>query len=398
MTVTTTVKIKLYTDNAESKAFDAVCSAYSAACDRVSSYVFSTQQYNCSSQTIHKQLYVAVRNEFGLKSQMACSVFRTVKSAYDTVKTQLKSEPYVLKCEGKRYAFKRNLDWLQKPIHFKTPFCDLVRGRDWSFVTRDGEKLLSISTLDKRIIVKYNHHFDESLFADGVKHGGGKLLKRKGVWYLHISLTVETTDVNYKQVIGHDRGLRFIVTSYDGEKTSFVNGYNIAKKREAYHRTRMSLQKKNTRGSRRVLYRISGRENRWMSDVNHCLSKTLTKEPYTLHILEDLTDISFNKDNLKSKDQSRHLRSWAFYDLEQKMIYKAHQNQSEVIKVSASYTSQRCPKCGCIHRENRDHKNHLFVCVQCGYKSNDDRIGAMNLYEIGVRYFETGKLSGFSGQ
>ena len=31
-------------------------------------------------------------------------------------------------------------------------------------------------------------------------------------------------------------------------------------------------------------------------------------------------------------------------------------------------------------------KKHLYTCECCGYKSNDDRIGAMNLYAKGIQY------------
>ena len=78
--------------------------------------------------------------------------------------------------------------------------------------------------------------------------------------------------------------------------------------------------------------------------------------------------------------------SWSFYDLEQKLIYKAKQNQSSVIKVDPHYTSQCCPCCGHVEKSNRNKKIHLFTCKKCGYKSNDDRIGAMNLYRMGINY------------
>lgn len=125
-----------------------------------------------------------------------------------------------------------------------------------------------------------------------------------------------------------------------------------------------------------------------MTDVNHQISKTLV-ETYgkdTLFVLEDLTDISFNENNFsKIKKQNYNLRSWAFYQFEQFLTYKAKENRSEVLKVSAKYTSQRCPKCDTIHKENRDHNKHLYHC-QCGYKSNDDRIGAMNIQFLGTMW------------
>ena len=80
--------------------------------------------------------------------------------------------------------------------------------------------------------------------------------------------------------------------------------------------------------------------------------------------------------------------SWSYYDLEQKLTYKAERKGQKVIKVNARYTSQMCPKCGHTHKLNRDHKKHCFCCRNCGYRSNDDRIGAMNIYMRGVQFIQ----------
>ena len=78
--------------------------------------------------------------------------------------------------------------------------------------------------------------------------------------------------------------------------------------------------------------------------------------------------------------------SWAFYQLEQFLTYKAHLNNSEAIEVSAKYTSQRRPKCGIIKKANRHHEIHEYHCQNCDYCSNDDRIGAMNIQLLGTEY------------
>ena len=98
--------------------------------------------------------------------------------------------------------------------------------------------------------------------------------------------------------------------------------------------------------------------------------------------------VSFDENNLSSrtKYQRNQLRSWDFYQLEHFLTYKAQRSGSMVLKVPADYTSQRCPKCGRIHKENRHHDTHEYICDSCGYSSNDDRIGAMNLYELGTMY------------
>ena len=125
-----------------------------------------------------------------------------------------------------------------------------------------------------------------------------------------------------------------------------------------------------------------------MSDVNHQISKTLVEKygENTLFVLEDLTGVSFEESNLPSnKKQNYELRSWSFYQLEQFLTYKAHEHKSEVLKVSARFTSQRCPKCGSIRKENRDHRLRLYSS-QCAYKSNQDRIDAMNIQQLGTMW------------
>ncbi len=61
---------------------------------------------------------------------------------------------------------------------------------------------------------------------------------------------------------GHDRGLVNLVTSCgDNGETVFQDGQGVRRIKERYARTRASLQAKGTKGARRVLKRIFGREN-----------------------------------------------------------------------------------------------------------------------------------------
>lgn len=146
-------------------------------------------------------------------------------------------------------------------------------------------------------------------------------------------------------------------------------------KRRHYKNLRAELQRRKTSSARRRLKKIGHKENRWMSDLNHCLSKTLLNRygKDTLFVLEDLEDVTFNTTKKRKKENRYEHNSWAFYQLEQDLTYKAHLNGCEVVKVSATYTSQRCVKCGRINKDNRNHNKHLYICDRCGYKSNDSK-------------------------
>lgn len=106
----------------------------------------------------------------------------------------------------------------------------------------------------------------------------------------------------------------------------------------------------------------------------------------TLFVLEDLTGVTFDTTKNRKKENRYEHSSWAFYQLEQFLTYKAELNHSKVIEVSAKYTSQRCPRCGRINKENRDHELHLYKCNRCGYSTNDDRLASINIQHLGTEY------------
>ena len=84
--------------------------------------------------------------------------------------------------------------------------------------------------------------------------------------------------------------------------------------------------------------------------------------------------------------QNYDLRSWSFHQLEQFMTYAGPCENCSVLKVSARYTAALFEmRHGSVHKGNRDHSKHLYSC-QCGYKSNDDRIGAMNIQLLGTMW------------
>lgn len=386
--LTKTIKLRIYVTPEQEELFHQLTEQYRQACNFVSQYIFENS-FDLTYQKLNQALYSSLRGLFGLKSQMAQSSVKTAIARYKTVRQQLIRKPYRYKDqEGNWQRITKTLEWLWKSISFTRPQADLVRNRDYSFV--DNGRLLSINTLGKRIRCRFaGEHFAE--YLDGsYDFCTAKLVKLKGLWYLHIPVTSVVDDFrkeNVRHVVGIDRGLRFLTVSYDEQgKTEFVSGKKIAIKRHKFQEVRRQLQSKGTKSAKRRLKAISGRENRWMSDVNHQISKTLV-EKYgkdTLFVLEDLTGVSFEERNLsRTARQNYDLRSWSFYQLEQFLTYKAHENRSEVLKVSAKYTSQRCPKCGTIRKANRDHHKHLYHC-QCGYQSNDDRIGAMNIQLLGT--------------
>ena len=363
--ITITAKVQIVATDTDKVLLNKTMSVYCDACNYVSDYVFRT--HDLKQFSLNKILYSTLREKFSLKSQMAQSVFKTVIARYKTI-------------------LENQNEWI-KPS-FKKPQYDLVWNRDYSLT----QNCFSVNTLNGRVKLPYfaegmSKYFNHSIY----KFGTAKLVNKHGKYYLHIPVTYEVEESNISDicnVVGIERGINFVVATYDSKhKSGFVSGKAIKQKRANYSRLRKELQMRHTPSSRRRLKAIGQRENRWMQNINHQVSKALaTGNPkHTLFVLEDLTGIRNVTERVKTKNRYVSV-SWPFYDLEQKLIYKAKQNQSSVIKVDPRYTSQCCPACGHTEKSNRNKKIHLFTCKNCGYTSNDDRIGAMNLYRMGINY------------
>ena len=393
-TIVRTIKLHIHADEDVDALFRGLTRRYSIACNDISLYVFNNG-FPLNTNVIQSEMYHYIRDVHGLKSQMTISAIKTVVARYRALQTKLFDNPFRYKDEdGNWITIPRTLEWLWKPVVFSRPQADLVRGRDYSFTK--GGSVISINTLDKRVHLSYDlPKCYKKYFNSEWRLGTGKLVSLKGEWYLHISASLDIPDTfdpqNPTHIVGLDRGLRFLTVSYDETgRCRFVSGQDIMKKRESFAACRAELQAKGTKSAKRRLKALSGRENRWMTDLNHQFSKTLvqTYGAGTLFAIEDLTGVSFSEEILsnRGKEQRRQLRSWAFYQFEQFLTYKAEAAGAAVLKVPAAYTSQRCPKCGRIHKENRKHDIHEYVCDTCGYRSNDDRVGAMNIYQLAVMY------------
>lgn len=252
---------------------------YAAACNEVLEYVFD-HGFILNSVELQKVLYYSLRDSYPLKAQMTISVLKTVTARYKTIREQMLQKPYKYVDEnGKCQYITRTLEWLVRPVCFKRPQADLVRNRDYSFV--DNNTNLSINTLKKRVKAAFDlPKCFEQYFDGSWTFGGAKLVSLNAIWYLHVSVSKENTDQFVdgmpSHVVGIDRGLRFLASAYDEKGVStFISGKKVMQKRNAYHETRRQLQAKGTKSAKRVLKRLSGRENRFMTDVNHQITKAL---------------------------------------------------------------------------------------------------------------------------
>lgn len=364
MTVTTLTYALLVRPTPEQTGLlESTCDRYLKACDLVSRWCRANR--DLKQRHVQDGTYAYLRGGLGLPSQMAISATRRVIGNYRTIKENHVST------------------WATRKVpRYTSPGYDLVWNRDYSILP-DGR--LSLNTLQGRIKLDLDWAHVPERFRKS-RFGTARIMPRNGKWMLIVPMTIDIGDpMDPRNVMGVDLGMRFLAVSYDSHgRTVFHPGKEVTQKRAQYQALRTGLQKRGTRSARRRLKAIGSRENRWMRDINHQVSKALVgqcRNP-TLIVLEDLTGIRRTTERVRKSQ--RYVRvSWAFFQLRTMIEYKARLAGHTVMYIDPAYTSQACPICGKIRKSNRRKKTHEYICANCGYHSNDDRVAAMNIRQRG---------------
>jgi IS605 OrfB family transposase len=214
------------------------------------------------------------------------------------------------------------------------------------------------------------------------RQGESDLVYRDGKFYLFAVCNVEEPiPDDFADALGVDLGIVNIAADSDGKTYS---GKKVNGLRSRHHRLRQKLQKKGTKAAKRLLKKRSGKESRFSKQENHRISKEIVlkaKDTKRAIALEDLTGIRERTTVRKADRATRD--SWAFYDLRQKIEYKARRAGVVVIAVDPRNTSRTCPACGRIDKANRKTQSK-FLCVSCGYSGPADTIAAVNIGRAAV--------------
>jgi IS605 OrfB family transposase len=205
--------------------------------------------------------------------------------------------------------------------------------------------------------------------------GEADLIARRGKFFL--LQTVEIPEEGIKDVeefLGVDFGLINIATLSTGE---IMSSKPIETYREKRQKVRSSLQSKGTKGSKKVLKRLSGKEKRTTSIVNHTIAKRIVAKAVKENkgiALERLKGIR-NSANKKGKKFRSRVGKWNFSDLKLKIEYKAKMAGVPVAVVNPAYTSQTCSRCHNLGSRNGE----SFKCPHCGFEAHADVNAAKNI-------------------
>jgi putative transposase len=179
--------------------------------------------------------------------------------------------------------------------------------------------------------------------------------------------------------MGVDCGIRNTAATNHG---TLHNGQARQQYKAKRANVRASLQSKGTRGARRVLKRLSGRESRHIQHENHVLAKVLVSEAQMHQCgtirLEKLSGIRA-RTKVRNKHLNRMVGGWSFGQLQKFVEYKAIRAGIKTEHVNPAYTSKTCSTCGARGVRTQD----VFRCTTCG-TSHSDINAAVNIAGGGV--------------
>ena len=235
--------------------------------------------------------------------------------------------------------------------------------------------VVSLSSVDGRIKIPIEipEYFDK--YKD-YEVRCANLFARKNKMFLNIVVAKEV-DTNKDfcgngKVVGIDFGINNIAVT--SEKQFFKGVIN---KLNRLQKLRSSLQSKGTKSAKRHLKRLSGRQKRFMTDINHCISKRIVENlnKGDMIAMEKLKGIR-NKN--RGKIMNRLISNWTFYQLNFFIKYKSIQKGIQIIEVSPKYTSKTCNRCGEVNSK-RPKNREFFKCLHCGYTCNADLNASFNI-------------------
>jgi len=405
--VVRTAKLKLNCSSEQVAELQAVTAAFRDGQNFCSRWAFDNGK-TTSNKAIHQACYSQLRERFGLSAQLACTVERQVASTYRTLWTATtqaasrRKSAALRKAGGGKGRLPRLYRGLDSAPVFRKPTAEMLFGRDYSF--KKGQQV-SVSGLNGRVVIGFEgwERHVELLADPGIEIGSAKLWYQKSrkQWYLLVSFTVTQPDPkaeDLKQVVGVDVGQRYhavtrvIDLSPEGQggAVQMHDGTSHRRRADHYQHLRTKLQAQGTRSSKRRLALISGRERRFTAQRNHVLARTIIDaHPQALIGMEELAHIrerveprSSKQASDKRKRSNRVRSTWSYAELRSFVTYKAPLSGSLVVAVDPSYTSQTCPRCLHVSRENRIGGGEVFHCVSCSYLGHADVVGATN---VGLR-------------
>jgi putative transposase len=316
---------------------------------------------------------------------------------------QLNSQALQATVKRVDYAYQRFFRGLSRKPRFKS----IRRYSGWTYPARSGWK---VNSTGKHGTVTLNDLGITLKMRGQAKHWGVpttltivyKPSRRQ--WFA--SFTVEVaipepkfgsqSDLRYESIVAYDLGTETALTLFDGAEFREITNPRFTQRSEekirrvARLKRRKRAPKKGVKASRRwkKIHRreaqLQAKAARQRRDWQHKVTSEIACR-YDVGVTEKLHVKGMTRKGGKRKaGLNKSILSVGFGTLNQMITYKIEQKGGLVLMFPTQTLkpSQRCPKCGAVHKEWADLSNRYHVCSACGFEVPRDRGSVMVMYNV----------------
>lgn len=359
MKTTRTIVLKLAPTAPQVGEIDATLAAFAASCDFIANA--ARRIHSTNKVVVQKECYQKVRETFGLSANLTIRAIARV-------------------CAAMRIPERAHSEFRPTSIDYDARIFSF-RDRDWT---------VSLMLLGRRERIDTIPGEYQRRLLRGTRPTAAQLVKRGGRFFLHIQISGEATEpIQPKDFIGIDLGIARIATTSDDDEGHC--GKPVERVRRKHNLQRKRLQRKGTKGAKKKLRRISGKESRFRKHQNHCISKAIIKSAKDTGrgiALENLKGIR-GRITARGGDARNRLSSWSFHQLYNFLAYKAEDAGIPIVMVNPRNTSRTCSACGHCEKANRKSQAE-FLCKHCGFSANADWNAARNIRALANSKVATG--------
>ncbi|MHB9143067.1 MAG: RNA-guided endonuclease InsQ/TnpB family protein [Paludibacter sp.] len=372
ITVTKTIQVKVFEPtNKKIEALEDLLNISSELSKYYVSVMEEKETY--SKKVLHQETYHTVKEQF---KKIPTGLIQTIR---DKAVEAFKSFKVIIKA-GKKAS----------PPDFEHP---AVRFDARTFTLHKTDNsfgyFVSVSSREGRIYLPIVYGDYQSAVLDKISGGEYKFCtaelsynKRLDCYILNISYRYNVEECETSKVMGVDMGINnYAVLAVPGQVIKFFGGKRHNRKREHYSNLRKELGKKKLQ---KKIKAIGNKENRYMKDVNHKISREIVKIAKEHNAVVQIEDLSNIRGRVKlSRKMNKQLHNWNFYQLQTFIEYKALAEGLKVIRIPPEYTSRMCHVCG--HTEKGNRKSQAsFKCKVCGYQAHADYNASVNIANYAV--------------
>ena len=228
-----------------------------------------------------------------------------------------------------------------------------------------------------------------------------------GKWFASIQTRreVDLTLLKAATAIGIDVGIARFATLSDGSFIAPLNSFKKHQQRLARYQRRMGRKVKFSSNWRKAVAKVQRIHTRIANARKDFLHKTTTTvcQKHALVCIENLQVGNMSRSAKGTAEQpgkkvsqksglNRAILDQGWGEFKRQLDYKMAWNGGMLLAVPPHHTSQTCPACRHVSKDNRQ-TQAKFLCVECGYKNHADVVGAINIVERGHRLLACGEMA-----